>query len=96
MAFRNKVNESGFLGLLWLLGIQIAQIFLKLAVFTSENFNKIAPRDRDFHFNKNELKRFWQFIIKKIKRLLESQGAVLWDVRFVKKIYSHDTSDEEN
>ena len=75
---------------------QIAQIFLKLAVFTSENFNKIAPRDRDFHFNKIQLKRFWEFIIKKIKLLLESQEAILWDIRFIKETYSHDTSDEEN
>lgn len=28
IAFRNKVNSSGFLGLLWLFGIQVAQIFL--------------------------------------------------------------------
>lgn len=27
-AFRDKVNSSGFLGLLWLFGIQVAQIFL--------------------------------------------------------------------
>ena len=30
IAFRNKVNSSGFLGLLWLFGIQVAQIFLIL------------------------------------------------------------------
>lgn len=28
IAFRDKVNSSGFLGLLWLFGIQVAQIFL--------------------------------------------------------------------
>lgn len=28
IAFRDKVNNSGFLGLLWLFGIQVAQIFL--------------------------------------------------------------------
>ena len=28
LAFRNRVNESGFWGLLWLFGIQVAQIFL--------------------------------------------------------------------
>ena len=28
IAFRNRVNESGVLGLLWLFGIQLAQIFL--------------------------------------------------------------------
>ncbi len=28
IAFRDKVNSSGILGLLWLFGIQVAQIFL--------------------------------------------------------------------
>ena len=75
---------------------KISEIFLKLAVFTSENFDKIAPRDREFSFHKDQLKRFWQFMMKKIKRLSKSNESILWDVRFKKETYSHDTSEEGN
>ena len=66
---------------------EISQIFLKLAVFTSENFDKIAPRDRNFYFSKEQLHRFWSFIVKKIKSLINPKHLSPNDIRF-KKITS--------
>lgn len=74
---------------------QISQIFLKLAVFTSKNFDQIAPRDRDFYFSKDQLHRFWKFITKKIKLLIHSQSPISYDVRFIKITSSQDDSEEE-
>lgn len=75
---------------------QISQIFLKLGVFTSENFNQIAPRDRIFYFSKEQLHRFWSFIIKKIKSLIEPKYSSPDDVRFKNIIYSHDVFEIED
>ena len=69
---------------------QISQIFLKLAVFTSKNFDQIAPRDRDFHFHKDQLYRFWSFIIKKLNLLIQSEGTISDDVKFTKTVFSED------
>ena len=55
---------------------QISEFFLKLAAFTNENFDKIATKDREFDFPKDQLKRLWQFIIKKIKLLLKANQLI--------------------
>ena len=73
----------------------ISEIFLKLAVFTSENFDKIAPRDREFGFHKDQLKRFWQFIMKKIKLLSKSDQPIVLDVRFIKLPPSEDLPEKK-
>lgn len=75
---------------------RISHIFLKLAVFTSKNFDQIAPRDRDFYFSEDQLKRFWTFIVKKIKLLIKAESSISYDVRFIKITSSQDPSEEED